>query len=374
MHSEEIFKRYSRQIILREFGIEAQQKLSEAKVLVAGAGGLGCPALLYLAAAGIGTLGIVDYDIVEISNLHRQTLYETNDAGLSKSAVAASKLNSFNPDIKITPFDIKLDNQNALQVISDFDVIIDGTDNFESRYLINDACVLLGKPLIYGAVFRFEGQAGVFNMPDKVSGLRTNYRDLFPEPPDPASHSDCNDAGVLGVVPGIIGTIQAAETIKIIAGIGETLCNEIISYNMLTNNFHKFKIQQSDRSEYYIPKTESEFMNFDYISFCGKQESDNEISVEEFEDLISENNTTIIDVREKNEMYSSGEIKSEHIPLSIFKEKILSADFKDKIVLICQTGIRSLIAVEIFKEISGGAKVYSLSGGIDAWERHCKKI
>ena len=374
MKSKDTYQRYSRQILLREFGKIAQQKLLDSKILVIGAGGLGCPALQYLAAAGAGTIGVIDFDFVEISNLQRQPLYGVEDAGKSKAAAAGSKLNALNPDIEIHSFYLKLDNKNALQIISDYEVIIDGSDNYSTRYIINDACVILDKPLVYGAVLRYEGQAGVFNFTCKRTGIRTNYRDLFPKPPDANSVISCNEAGVLGVVPGIIGTMQASEAIKIITGIGDILCNEVVSYNLLTNTFYKFHISHSEESESLIPKSQSEFINYDYEKFCGLKQSENEISAEEFDDLISKERVRIIDVREGKEILLLSEFRSEHIPFSEFEIKISSSDLKDITVIICQTGDRSLKAVEIIKKKLPGFKAFSLAGGIDAWEKHHKII
>jgi len=374
MKSIDKYQRYSRQILLREFGKEAQQKLLKAKILVVGAGGLGCPALQYLTAAGAGTIGVVDYDIVEISNLQRQPLYGVDDVGKSKATTAVSKLNALNPDIEIHSFDLKLDNKNALKIISDYEVIIDGSDNYSTRYIVNDACVLLDKPMVYGAVMRFEGQAGVFNFAGKETSTRINYRDLFPKPPEAGTVFSCNVVGVLGVVPGLIGTMQASEAIKIITGIGVVLCNEIMSYNLLTNSFHKFHISHSEEGESFMPKSQSEFINYDYEKFCGLKKSENEISAEEFDDLISKERVRIIDVREEKEILPLNEFKTEHIPISEFENNILSADLKDTIVMICQTGDRSLKAVEILKQKIPGFKAFSLAGGIDAWEKHHKNI
>ena len=374
MNSSDKFSRYNRQIILKEFGKEAQEKLLNAKVLVAGAGGLGCPALLYLVAAGAGTIGIVDFDVVDISNLQRQTLYGVDDIGKSKAETAVKKLKSFNPEIEFRIYDLKLDNQNALKIISDYDVVIDGTDNFETRYLINDACVLLDKPLVYGAVMRFEGQAGVFNYKDDDTGIKTNYRDLFPIPPDADSVVSCNEGGVLGVVPGIIGTMQAAEAIKIITGIGDVLCNSVLSYNILTNTFYKFAVSKSEKSESLIPKSKSEFLNYNYDRFCGVRRSENEISVEEFYDLILKEKIRIIDVREENEMPLMNEFKSEKIPMSLIEKNTSFLKSSDTIVLICQTGERSLNAVEILKKKASLCRAYSLRGGIEKLLKHQKDI
>lgn len=374
MNSEDTYKRYSRQIILKEFGEEAQEKLLNAKVMVAGAGGLGCPALLYLAAAGAGTIGIADFDVADISNLQRQTLYGIDDIGKSKAESAAKKLKAFNPEIEIRIYDVKLDNQNALKIISEYDVIIDCTDNFQTRYLINDACVILDKPLVYGAVMGFEGQAAVFIFRDKKTGIRTNYRDLFPNPPDDGSVISCNEAGVLGVVPGIIGTMQAAEAIKIITGIGKVLCNTIISYNVLSNRFEKFTISPLENTGSSIPGSQSEFSKYNYERFCGIKKSENEISVEDFYDLLVKENVRVIDIREENEMPLLRKFKTEKIPMTVFEKNISLLNSDETIVLICQTGKRSSAAVEILKKKDSLCKAYSLSGGIDELMKHRKDI
>lgn len=374
MNSEDTYKRYSRQIILKEFGEEAQEKLLNAKVLVAGAGGLGCPALLYLAAAGAGTIGIVDFDVADISNLQRQTLYGIDDIGKSKAESAAKKLKAFNPEIEIRIYDVKLDNQNALKIISEYDVIIDCTDNFQTRYLINDACVILDKPLVYGAVMGFEGQAAVFNFRDKKTGIRTNYRDLFPNPPDDGSVISCNEAGVLGVVPGIIGTMQAAEAIKIITGIGKVLCNTIISYNVLSNRFEKFTISPLENTGSSIPGSQSEFSKYNYERFCGIKKSENEISVEDFYDLLVKENVRVIDIREENEMPLLRKFKTEKIPMTVFEKNISLLNSDETIVLICQTGKRCSAAVEILKKKDSLCKAYILTGGIDELMKHRKDI
>lgn len=372
MNSEDTYKRYSRQIILKEFGEEAQEKLLNAKVMVAGAGGLGCPALLYLAAAGAGTIGIADFDVADISNLQRQTLYGIDDIGKSKAESAAKKLKAFNPEIEIRIYDVKLDNQNALKIISEYDVIIDCTDNFQTRYLINDACVILDKPLVYGAVMGFEGQAAVFIFRDKKTGIRTNYRDLFPNPPDDGSVISCNEAGVLGVVPGIIGTMQAAEAIKIITGIGKVLCNTIISYNVLSNRFEKFTISPLENTGSSIPGSQSEFSKYNYERFCGIKKSENEISVEDFYDLLVKENVRVIDIREENEMPLLRKFKTEKIPMTVFEKNISLLNSDETIVLICQTGKRSSAAVEILKKKDSLCKAYSLSGGLEKLMKHIR--
>jgi len=372
MISPEKHIRYQRQMILKELGEKGQQKLFYSKVLVIGAGGLGCPALQYLTAAGVGTIGIVDFDIVDISNLNRQILYTVDDTGKSKAETAAVKLNALNPEIKINALDVKLDTSNGLDIISEYDIVIDGSDNFSTRYIVNDACVLLNKPLVYGAVLRFEGQVGVFNFKDISSGIKTNYRDLFPLPPDPDATLSCNEAGVLGVVPGIIGTIQATEAIKIITEIGKPLCNKIISINLLTNLFYEFEIYPKQESDILIPKSEIEFYNFNYNSFCKINQSSEKITHEDFDILLTNENICIIDVREKNELPLISEFDFIQIPISEFENKISAFEISTKIVIFCQTGKRSIKAVEILKNKFPDCAVFSLDEGIVAWKNKHK--
>ncbi len=364
------FDRYKRQIQLSEFGLASQEKLLKARVLVIGAGGLGCPALQYLVAAGVGNIGIIDYDVVDISNLQRQVLYTVDDVGKSKAETAATKLNELNPEIDIRTYNLQLSNKNALELISGYDLVVDGSDNFATRYLVNDACVILDKPLVYGAVLRFEGQVGVFNLADKESKKKTNYRDLFPEPPDPLTILSCNEAGVLGVLPGIIGTMQATEAIKIITGIGIPLCNKIISYNALHNSFYDFEVIPYVKSGMEYPKSESEFLNFNYEWFCNSHTNLHEISAEEFDFLRKNEKIAIIDVREKGELPEVDEFSFTLIPLSEFESLVSTISTDKKIVIFCKSGKRSLKAVKILSETYPDSKVYSLSGGIEAWKRN----
>lgn len=368
------FKRYQRQIILKEFGDLGQQKLVDAKVLVIGAGGLGCPALQYLAAAGVGYIGIVDFDVVDISNLQRQVLYTVEDIGKLKAETAANKLKALNPEIQIQPYNLQLTNDNALELISVYDLVIDGSDNFATRYLVNDACVILDKPLVYGAVLRFEGQVGVFNLADGVSKVKTNYRDLFPAPPDPLSTLSCNEAGVLGVLPGTIGTMQATEAIKIISGVGKPLCNKIISYNALHNSFNDFNILPTKKKEGCFPKTESEFLNFNYHWFCNSIANIPEISVEGFNSLREKEKLTIIDVREKEELPVVDEFLFILIPLSEFESLVSTISPENKIVIFCKSGKRSMKAINILKQTFPEVIAYSLTGGIETWKNSNHKI
>jgi adenylyltransferase/sulfurtransferase len=360
------YQKYQRQIQLNGLGVAGQDKLFEAKVLVIGAGGLGCPALQYLAAAGVGYVGIVDFDLVEITNLQRQILFEIEDVGKPKAAAAALKIKALNPDINVSVFNTKLDISNALDIISGYDVIIDGTDNFASRYLINDACVLLDKPFIYGSVLRFEGQVGVFNIADPTTNIKTHYRDLFPKPPDPINALSCRDVGVLGVIPGIIGVMQATEAIKIITGVGEPLCNTVLSYNVLNNRFYEFHIFPSEQGHLEIPKSQEAFLRIDYEWFCGNS-MELEMTIAEFDSLRHKGDITIFDVRESGELPLVNTFEYTQIPLSRF-EKVLSEISKDKpIVIFCKSGKRSLKAVTLLKKEYPYIEAHSLKDGIEGW-------
>lgn len=356
--------RYERQIQLQEIGIEGQTKISNAKILVIGAGGLGCPALQYLAAAGVGTIGIVDFDLIELSNLQRQILYSVDDIGKFKVNIAAKKLKALNPEIQINEHCVQISNKNALDIINNYDIVIDGSDNFMTRYIVNDACVILNKPLIYGAVLRFEGQVGVFNFQQNKTDFKCNYRDLFPKPPSPDSAISCKEVGVLGVIPGIIGTLQATEALKICSGIGISLANKIISYNALQNSFYEFEISPNPKAINY-PKTKEEFLNFDYDYFCNS--NPNIIAVKDFNLLNSTEKITIIDVREIGELPSINEFESLKFPLQEFESKVSEIPFQNKIVVFCKSGIRSAKAVQNLKNIYPNCTVFSLDGGIENW-------
>ena len=361
--------RYQRQIQLKEIGEMGQDKIAKAKVLIIGAGGLGCPALQYLAAAGVGTIGVVDFDVVELSNLQRQILYKVDDIGQSKAITAAKKLEALNPEIKIESYNVQITNKNALEILENYDLIIDGSDNFATRYLINDACVLLEKPLVYGAVLRFEGQIGVFNLEDKDTNSKTNYRNLFPKPPDLVSAISCNEVGVLGVIPGIIGTMQATEALKIITGIGKPLANKIISYNALENSFYDFEIIANANSSIDYPKSKTSFLNYNYDWFCNSNLDVATLSVDEFENLRMQEKITIIDVREKGEFPFVDEFPFTLIPLSEFENRVSTIPTENKIVVFCKSGQRSLNAIKILKEKFPDCKAYSLAGGIENWKK-----
>jgi len=369
MESFNKYERYQRQVLLKEIGMEGQEKLLRAKVLVIGAGGLGCPALQYLTAAGVGTIGIVDFDIVDITNLHRQVLYTTDDIGKPKAITAAEKLKPLNPDINIISIQHLLKNENALEIISEFDIVIDGSDNFTTRYLVNDACVLMDKPLVYGAILRFEGQLGVFNLTDKLTNIKTNYRDLFPLPPSPGTVPSCSEAGVLGILPGIIGTMQAAEAIKIITGIGQPLCNRILSYNVLSNSFYEFRLAPAIKKEGSYPNNEAEFIHFNYEWFCAVDDKPGEITAAEFDRLKNRADIIIIDVREKDELPQVNEFPVLRIPFSQFNSQIAVPYLEKNIVLFCQSGKRSFAALKLIKEKYPDCRVHSLKGGIGEWKK-----
>lgn len=361
------YERYQRQIILKIFGETGQQKLLQSKVLIIGAGGLGCPTLQYLTAAGVGTIGIVDDDVVSLSNLHRQVLYTVDDIGHSKAIKAKEKLQQLNPEINIIAYNERLTTQNAFAIIGSFDIIIDGTDNFASRYLINDACVLLHKPLVYGAVAQFEGQVAVFNFTADAAGAAVNYRDIFPHPPAADEVLNCAEAGVLGVLPGIIGTMQANETIKLITGIGMPLINQLITYNALTNEVYQVSLATNLAARSSLPKDEKEFAQMDYEWLCAPIHKEYELDGTTFNKLLSEKNVAVIDVRELEEPPLVTAFNYTQIPLSQFSNNIPAIE-KEIIILFCQSGKRSLQAAQIlFDAVGTSKKIFSLKGGIVKW-------
>lgn len=361
------YERYQRQIILKEFGEAGQQKLLQSKVLVIGAGGLGCPALQYLAAAGVGTIGIVDDDVVSISNLHRQPLYSTFDIGYSKAEKAKHALTRLNPDINIVAYNERLTPKNALALLANYDIVIDGTDNFASRYLINDACVLLHKTLVYGAVSQFEGQVAVFNAQPTNGNIPVNYRDLFPHPPKDGEVLNCAEAGVLGVLPGIIGTMQANETIKLITGMGKPLINSLLTYNALNNGMYELALSARQESKSLIPATAAAFEQTDYNWLCATNIQPFEIDIAAFNHLLNSNTAEIIDVRELSELPLPTAFTYTQIPLSVFKENI-AAIKGETVILFCQSGKRSLQAAQmLFDTFGESKKIFSLQGGILNW-------
>jgi adenylyltransferase/sulfurtransferase len=353
-------ERYIRQVSLKEFGEKGQNKLASSKILIVGIGGLGCPALLYLAAAGAGCIGIADDDFVSLNNLQRQVLFSTKDVGKSKVIVAKEKIKDINDGIEIICYDEKLTHKNALDIIKGYDVVIDGTDNFPSKYLINDACVLLDKPLVYGSVSKFEGQVAVFNVADR-NNVKCNYRDLFPQPPD-EKILNCAEEGVLGLTTGIIGMMQANEAVKLLTGMGEPLVNQLLIFNSLNNQSYTLEIFEN-REAYQLPCNRDEFMRTDYDWLCATITDIEEIDGTQLREMLAENETLFIDVREIEEK-PEVDFKHERMPLSDFKNQIENIG-ADRIVCICQTGKRSIDAARILMEKFGKSKkIYSLKGGV----------
>lgn len=366
-------ERYHRQLILKEFGEAGQQKLLQAKVLMIGAGGLGCAALPYLAAAGVGTIGIVDDDQVALSNLHRQTLYSTKDVGAAKAIKAKEVLAELNPEISIIAYPQRFTTDNALDLIKDFDIIVDGTDNFASRYLINDACVLMNKPLVYGAVSQWEGQVAIFNDP-LHSEPAVNYRDLFPQPPKDNEVLNCAEAGVLGVLPGIIGAFQANETIKWLTGIGQPLVNRLVTYNALNNQLFEIELEARSGTRLLIPADEIAFKKMDYQWLCASGLDELEISIADFDRLMNEDNVIFVDVRELHEQPEVTEFEHVRMPLSVFKENETDVSAAT-VVVFCQSGKRSLqVAHQLANKFKDSKKIFSLAGGIVKWKQKNKTV
>lgn len=355
--------RYSRHLILPELGMRGQEKLKNAKVLVVGAGGLGAPLLLYLAAAGIGNIGIIDDDVVEDSNLQRQVLFSTDDIGKSKVIAAKERIEKLNPHIIVTTIADRLTRSNALEIIKNYDVIADGTDNFATRYLVNDACVLLSKVNVYGSIYRFEGQVSVFNYPGENT---PNYRDLFPEPPPPGLVPSCAEGGVLGVLPGIIGSIQANEVIKVVANIGEPLVGRMYIFDALQLESRIIKFMGAKHGTLIKELV-------DYEEFCNIDTSNQEamemkeITVSELKSLIdSDADFQLIDIRENHE-YDISNINGELIPMGEIlsqKEKIST---EKKVIVHCRSGVRSRNVIKLLQRQYGFENLYNLKGGILAW-------
>ena len=362
--TKEELARYNRHIIIPEFGIEAQKKLKAAKVLVIGSGGLGSPLLLYLAAAGVGTLGIVDLDVVDDSNLQRQVLFGVQDIGTPKVEAAKIRLKQLNPHIKIKTYNTQFTSKNALEIIKDYDVVADGTDNFPTRYLVNDASVLAGIPNVYASIFQFEGQVSVFNYTDKNGTKGPNYRDLYPTPPEPGLIPNCAEGGVLGVLPGIIGSLQANEVIKVITGVGEPLSGRFFVFDALTFETRTLKITKRANS------TEIKEL-IDYEQFCGISAIEKpvkEISTLELENWISNGEDfQIIDVRETSE-YEQINIGAHLIPLGEVIARNHEIEREKKVVIHCRSGARSAKAIRQLEEI-GFDNLYNLKGGFLAIEQ-----
>jgi len=361
--------RYSRHLIMPEVGMDGQLKLKNAKVLLVGSGGLGAPLGLYLAAAGVGRLGIVDFDAVDFTNLQRQVTFGTSDVGRKKLEAARERLANLNPEIRIDTYETRLTSENALEIIREYDIVADGTDNFPTRYLVNDACVLLGKPNVYGSIFRFEGQASIFGYPGGPC-----YRCLYPEPPPPGLVPSCAEGGVLGVLPGIIGCIQAMETLKLILNNGDPLVGRLLLFDALRMRFRELKLRKNpDCPVCGARRTITELI--DYAEFCGIRGEEKEAVVssqipemtprelksrlERGDDLF------ILDVREPHE-YQICNLRGHLIPLGDLPRRVSELDSSREIVAHCRSGKRSADAVQFLKT-AGFSKVWNLKGGILAW-------
>lgn len=368
--SKEELSLYDRHLIIPQLGIEGQKKLKASKVLVIGAGGLGSPALLYLAAAGVGTIGIVDFDNVEVSNLHRQVLFGIEDVGKPKVEAAKRRLQSLNPHINIVTHNTRLTSENALEIFKGYDVVADGTDNFPTRYLTNDASVLAGIPNVYASIFQFEGQISVFNYTDKNGVTGPNYRDLFPTPPDPGLIPNCAEGGVLGVLPGILGTLQANEVIKVITGIGEPLSGRFFVFDALAFETSTLKITKSAVTQ-KIEKL------IDYEQFCGAKTPEKkikEVTVQEFEQWVKGGeDIQVIDVREPSE-YELVNIGALLIPLATMKDRADEIRRDRKVVIHCKAGGRSAKAIRELEEAFGFDNLYNLKGGIMAIDKETDLI
>jgi len=363
--SAEEMARYARHIAIPEFNVEGQKKLKAAKVLVIGSGGLGSPVLLYLAAAGVGHLGIVDFDVVDDSNLQRQVLFTVDDVGKSKAETAKKRLLALNPHLKITVHNERFTKDNALDLVRQYDVVADGTDNFPTRYLVNDACVLAGKVNVYASIFRFEGQVSVFNYLHADGSRGPNYRDMFPEPPPPGLVPNCAEGGVLGVLPGIIGSMQACEVIKVITGVGEPLAGRIFLFDAASFTTRILKVSKN-------PDTKiTELINYD--QFCGIAPAENtpvkEITVRElYEMQVQGDDFQLIDVREPYE-YEIANLQGELIPLGSVAESADRIARDKKVVIHCRSGKRSADAIRELERLHGFDNLYNLKGGILAWSK-----
>src|SRR5215470_2718441 len=364
------YKRYSRHLILPEVGVEGQQKLKAAKVLCIGAGGLGSPVALYLAAAGVGTIGIVDFDVVDFSNLQRQILHSTNDVGKPKLQSAKEKLVAMNPHVNVVTHDAALSSENALELFAPYDIVVDGTDNFPTRYLVNDACVILNKPNAYGSIFRFEGQASVFATKEGPC-----YRCLYPEPPPPGLVPSCAEGGVLGVLPGVVGCIQATETIKLIIGAGEPLIGRFLIFDALRMKFRELKLRKDpDCPVCGTHPTVTKLI--DYEQFCGiapaapepvTVHNATELTALELKQRLDRGDKlTIVDVREPNELQINRIPGSLHIPLGDIPKRYNELDPEAELVMQCKSGVRSGKAADFLRSV-GFKRVLNLKGGILDW-------
>jgi sulfur-carrier protein adenylyltransferase/sulfurtransferase len=367
--SKEEIMRYSRHLIMPEVGMDGQLKLKQAKVLCIGTGGLGAPLGFYLAAAGVGRIGLVDFDSVDLTNLQRQILFGTDDIGRPKIEAATDRLRNLNPDIQIDRFETRLTSENALDILKNYDIVVDGTDNFPTRYLVNDACVILGKPNVYGSIFRFEGQITIFGAPGGPC-----YRCLYPEPPPPGLVPSCAEGGVLGVLPGIVGAIQAAETLKLIIGKGEPLIGRLLLFDALAMRFRELKLRKNPECP-ACGEHPTITKLIDYAEFCGvrgeeaasaTQTAVPEIAPRELKSRLDRGDDLfILDVREPHE-YQICNLGGHLIPLGELSRRVNELDSSREIVAHCRSGKRSAEAVEFLRS-AGFRKVLNLKGGILAW-------
>ena len=364
-------RRYSRHLIMPEVGVEGQRKLKAARVLCIGAGGLGSPASLYLAAAGVGTLGLIDFDTVDFSNLQRQILFSTSDVGRPKLRAASDRLQGLNPNIRVVRHETMLNSSNALEIFKDYDIIVDGADNFPTRYLVNDACVLLGKPNVYGSIFRFDGQISIFATKNGPC-----YRCLYPEPPPPGLVPSCAEGGVLGVLPGVVGTIQATEAIKLILGAGDPLIGRLLLFDALQMKFRTLKLQK-DRECPVCGEHPTVTKLIDYEQFCGitpatraadKGDVDAafETNVEDLKAHLDKGDVWLLDVREPREFEIARIPGSTLIPLGELPKRLSEVPTDQDVIVHCKSGVRSAKAVNLLRE-NGYTRVKNLKGGILDW-------
>ncbi|MDB5313004.1 MAG: molybdenum cofactor biosynthesis protein MoeB [Gemmataceae bacterium] len=368
--SQNEFARYSRHVIMPEVGLDGQKKLKAAKVLVIGTGGLGSPLALYLAAAGVGTLGLVDFDTVDASNLQRQIIHGTRDVGRSKCQSAADKLRDINPEVAVVVHEERFTSKNAVEIVRGYDVVVDGTDNFPTRYLVNDVCVLLNKPNVYGSIFRFDGQATVFH-----PAVGPCYRCLYPEPPPPGEVPSCAEGGVLGILPGVIGCIQATETIKLILGIGEPLIGRLLHYDALSMTFRTFKIRRDPKWPVGGPHPTIKGL-IDYEQFCGVRggpapaalaAAGSEITPEQLKKRIDAGEDLfVLDVRNPNEFQICRIPGTVFLPLPELPARAAEVPKNREVIVHCKSGMRSAKAIEFLKG-QGYSKLVNLTGGILAW-------
>ncbi len=358
--------RYSRHVVLPDVGVDGQRRIKAARVLLVGAGGLGSPAALYLAAAGVGTLGLVDFDVVDISNLQRQVLHGTSSVGRPKLESARARIHDLNPHVNVETHEMRLTSDNALDILGTYDIIVDGTDNFATRYLTNDACVLLGKPNVFGSIFRFDGQASVFAMPDGPC-----YRCLFPTPPPPGQVPSCAEGGVLGVLPGLVGTIQATETLKLILGTGEPLVGRLLLIDALNMRFHTVSVQRDPACPACGTREITSLI--DYDEYCGTSTNTHSTTkdvadltpIELAQRLTDHEDFALIDVREPYEWQIGRIPGAQLIPLGSLRAAMATLDNTREVVVYCRSGVRSADAARWLR--AAGFRALNLTGGILRW-------